>query len=43
MFDEYGRVVAIFSAVGRSEGTATFAVPIKYGQELISAARAGAQ
>ncbi len=43
LFDDYGRVIGIFSAMRRSEGTVTFGVPIKYGLALLSAADATAQ
>ncbi|MGQ0641686.1 MAG: trypsin-like peptidase domain-containing protein [Gemmatimonadaceae bacterium] len=36
MFDEYGRVMGIFFAMRRSDATVTFALPIKYGLELMS-------
>lgn len=37
MFDEYGRVVGIFFASKRSDASVTYAVPIKFGLELMSA------
>lgn len=36
MFDEYGRVIGIFFAMRRLDATVTFALPIKYGLELMS-------
>lgn len=36
MFDEYGRVIGIFFAMRRADGTVTFSLPIKYGVELMS-------
>jgi serine protease Do len=36
MFDEYGRVVGIFFATGMLDAMVTYAVPIKYGMELMS-------
>jgi hypothetical protein len=36
MFDEYGRVMGIFFAMRRLDATVTFALPIKYGLELMS-------
>jgi len=40
MFDEHGRVIGIFAALRRSEGTVTLGVPIKYGRALLSTAGA---
>lgn len=36
VFDERGRVVGIFFASNRSDAMVTFAVPIRYGQELMT-------
>lgn len=36
MFDEFGRVIGIFFAMRRMDATVTFALPIKYGLELMS-------
>jgi S1-C subfamily serine protease len=36
IFDAYGRVIAIFSVGFETNSTRTFAVPIRYGKELLS-------